>query len=191
MSSALDDRSAFPEPAAPARLSHSDGEPPMPYEVTVRIEKPMLRRILHDLVNLYLGRKRYLAALIIGYATFALLLKEDYSWYTWVLVALLVIAVLVPMLLHSMMLRRWLRQYRAEHGDAAWYRFDDDGIETVAAGNEGRMPWQEFNSLVKLDDAWLLFTRDNAFTILPLGDLQPGLCDLIVRRIEANEGDII
>lgn len=190
MSSALDDRSAFPEPAAPARSSPSD-EPPMPYEVTIRIEKPMLRRILHDLVNLYLGRKRYLAALIIGYAATALLLKGDYSWYTWVVVGLLVIAVLVPMLLHSMMLRRWLRQYRAEHGDAPWYRFDDDGVETVAAGGKGRIPWREFNSLVKLDDAWLLFTRDNAFTILPLGDLHPGLRDLITRRIEANDGEII
>lgn len=188
MSSASDDRSAFPEPAG---SNPSDGEPSMPYELTVRIEKPMLRRILHDLLNLYLGRKRYLAALILGYAAIALLLKENYSWYTWVVVGLLVIAVLVPMLLHSMMLRRWLRQYRAQQGEAAWYRFDDEGIETVAAHGKDRLPWQEFNSLVKLNDAWLLFTRDNAFTILPLGDLHPSLRDLIVRRIEANDGDII
>lgn len=191
MSSVLDDTAPIPEQSAPPRPSQSSGEPPIPYEITIRIEKPMLRRVLRELVNRYLGRKRYIMALIIGYAVIALLLEQDHSWYTWALAGLLVVAVVVPMLLHTITLRRWLRQYQAEQGDKAWYRFDDRGIEAVAATGKGQMPWREFNRLLKLNDAWLLFTNRNAFTILPLRDLDPGLRDLITGKIEANEGEII
>lgn len=190
MSSVLDDTSPIPEQSAPTRSSQPGGAPPMPYEITIRIEKPMLRRVLRQLVNRYLGRKRYIMALIIGYAVVALLLEQDHSWYTWVLAGLLVVVVVVPMLLHSITLRRWLRQYQAEQGEEAWYRFDDDGIEAVVAAGKSQMPWQEFNRLLKLNDAWLLFTTCNAFTILPLRDLDPGLRDLITSKIEANEGEI-
>lgn len=191
MSSVLDDTAPIPEQnGAPARPRQSGGEPPS-YEVTVRMEKPMLRRVLRELVKRYLGPKRYLLALVFGYAVIALLIERDYSWYTWVLAGLLVIAAVVPIFLHSMLLRRWLRQYQAEQGDEAWYRFDDNGIETVAAVGKGQLPWQEFNRLLKLKDAWLLFTHHNAFTVLPVCDLDPGLRDLITGKIEANEGEII
>lgn len=192
MSSVLDDTAAVPEQSAPPRSNQSGSGPHAPYEVTIRIETPMLRRVLRKLLDRYLGRKRYIAALIFGYAVIALFLEQDYSWYTWVAAGLLVVAVVVPMLLRSMMFYRWLRQYRAEQGDEARYRFDDTGIEVADAAGSGQMPWQEFNRLLKLDDAWLLFTRrNNAFTILPLRDLNPGLCDLITGKIEANEGEII
>lgn len=192
MPSFPDDTSTISEQATPSSMSQPNGGPPMPYEVTIRIEKPMLRRVLHDLLNRYLGRKRYIAALLFGYPVIALLLKQNYSWYTWVLVGLLMVAVVLPMLLRSMMFRRWFRQYRAEQGEKAQYRFDDNGIEVMTAAGTGQLPWQEFNRLLKLDDAWLLFTRrNNAFTILPLRDLNPGLRDLITGKIEANEGEII
>src|SRR5690625_904171 len=113
MSSVLDDTSPIPEQSAPPRPSRSGGEPPRSYEITIRIEKPMLRRVLRELVNRYLGRKRYLLALILGYAVIAMLLEHDHSWYTWALAGLLVVAVVVPMLLHSITQRRWLRQYQA------------------------------------------------------------------------------
>lgn len=191
MSSVLDKTSPIPEQSALPRSSQCSGEPPTSYEITVRLEKPMLRRVLRELVNRYLGRKRYLMALILGYAVIAMLLERDYGWYTWVLAGLLVVAVVVPMFLHSMLLRRWLRQYQAEQGDEAWYRFDDGGIEAMAAEGKGQMPWREFNRLLKLDEAWLLFTNRNAFTILPTHDLDPGLRDLITGKIEANAGEII
>lgn len=192
MSSVLDDSSSIPEQSEQPTSSQSGGEPPLPYEVTVRIEKPMLRRILHEVVNRYLGRKRYWLALIFGYAVATLLWRGDYSWYTWALIGLLIIAVIVPMFLHSMMLRRWLRQYQAEQGDEVCYRFDDEGIGAVTDAGEGRMAWQEFNRLLKLKEAWVLFARqDNAFTILPLRDLNSALCELITKKIEANEGEIV
>ncbi|MDN5848388.1 MAG: YcxB family protein [Nitrococcus sp.] len=164
----------------------------MPYEVTIRMEDPMLRRVLRVILNRYMGRKRYTVALIFGYAVIALLLLHNYSWYTWVLAGLLVVGAVVPILLHSMMFRRWFRQYRAEQGEEAQYRFDDTGIEVITTAGKDQLPWQEFSTLVKLEDVWLLFTRrNNAFTILPLRDLNPGLRDLITGKIEANEGEVI
>lgn len=191
MSSVVDDTATIPEQTPLSGSDQAGNEPPRSYEITVRIEKPMLRRVLRKLLNSYLGRKRYLAALLIGYAVTTLLLKQNYSWYTWVLVGLLVIVVVLPMLLRSLMFLRWLRAYQTEQGEAACYRFDDAGIEAQVASGQGQMPWQEFNRLLRLDEAWLLFTRGNAFTILPLRDLSPGLRELIMGKIEANEGEII
>lgn len=191
MPSVLDETTENLERTTQIGPGHTSGAPVPPYEVTIRIEQPMLRRVLRELLDRYLGRKRYIAALIIGYALAVQLLRQHYNWLTWVLIGLLLVAVVVPMLLHSLMFRRWLRQYRAEHGDEARYRFDEHGIEVAAAVGDGQMPWPEFNRLLKLDDAWLLFTQHNAFTILPLQDLEPGLRTLITQKIEANEGEII
>ncbi|MDN5869591.1 MAG: YcxB family protein [Nitrococcus sp.] len=164
----------------------------MPYEITIRMEDPMLRRILRVILDRYMGRKRYTIALVFGYAVIALLLLQNYSWYTWVLAGLLVVGAVVPILLHSMMFRRWFRQYRAEQGEEAQYRFDDNGIEVITATGKHQQPWQEFSALVKLDDAWLLFTRrDNAFTILPVRDLNSSVRDLITGKIEANGGEVV
>ncbi|MCO6440962.1 MAG: YcxB family protein [Nitrococcus mobilis] len=191
MSSVVDDTAAIPEYKPLSGSNQASSEPPRSYEITVRIEKPMLRRVLRKLLNSYLGRKRYVAALVFGYAVTTLLLKQNYSWYTWVLAGLLIIVVVLPMLLRSLMFLRWLRAYQAEQGEAACYRFDDEGIEARVANGQGQMPWQEFNRLLRLDEAWLLFTRGNAFTILPLRDLSPGLRELIMGKIEANDGEII
>lgn len=191
MPSILDETTANQVRPSPVGPDHASDQPAPPYEVTIRIERPMLRRVLRELLNRYLGRKRYIAALVIGYALAVQLLRQHYNGITWALIVLLLVAVVVPMLLHSLMFRRWLREYQAEQGDEARYRFDEQGIEVATAAGNGQMPWPEFNRLLKLDDAWLLFTQQNAFTILPLHDLEPGLRTLITQKIEANEGEIV
>lgn len=159
----------------------------MAHVITVKYERPVIRKALNRYMLERLGMKFFL---LLAAAVGILLLSyfaDIWNWFFSLVVAILVAAVAFLVFIYFARLRTAEAFFDKGGEPIVTYYFDDSGVRTESHLGSASLKWEVFDEILKFSDVWLLVYAKSGYMTLPLAQFTDECRHFIDARINNSQ----